>query len=93
MVNIQDGKTITVPVGDGSIEYFYYELGDPAGEPVVFMHTGGAGVSAYQCWRLNLDAVAGGGLPRPRAGLARLWAHFAGQRSGGHGCVPRRPRH
>ncbi len=61
MVNIQDGKTITVPVGDGSIEYFYYELGDSAGEPVVFMHTGGAGVSAYQCWRLNMDAVAEAG--------------------------------
>lgn len=61
MVDIQDGKTVSVPVGDGSIEYFYYELGDPAGEPVVFMHTGGAGVSAYQCWRLNLDAVADAG--------------------------------
>ena len=61
MVNIQDGKTITVSVGDGSIEYFYYELGDPAGDPVVFLHTGGAGVSSYQCWHLNLDAVAEAG--------------------------------
>lgn len=61
MVDINSGKTITVPVGDGSIEYFYYELGDPSGEAVVFMHTGGAGVSAYQCWHLNLDAVAEAG--------------------------------
>ena len=61
MVNIQDGKTVTVSVGDGSIEYFYYELGDPAGDPVVFLHTGGAGVSSYQCWHLNLDAVAEAG--------------------------------
>ena len=61
MVNIQDGKTITVSVGDGSIEYFYYELGDPAGDPVVFLHTGGAGVSSYQCWHLNLEAVAEAG--------------------------------
>ena len=43
------------------MEYFYYDLGDPQGEPVVFLHTGGAGASAYQCWRLNLDAVAKAG--------------------------------
>ena len=61
MVDINDGVRVSVPVGDGSIEYFYYELGDPAGEPVVFMHTGGAGVSAYMCWYLNLDAVANAG--------------------------------
>ena len=61
MVDIDSGRTVTVPVGDGGIEYFYYELGDPSGEPVVFMHTGGAGTSAYQCWRLNLDAVAAAG--------------------------------
>ena len=61
MVDFNAGKTLTVTVGDGSIEYFYYELGDPAGETVVFMHTGGAGTSAYQCWRLNLDAVADAG--------------------------------
>lgn len=61
MVDINSGKTINVTVGDGSIEYFYYELGDPAGDPVVFLHTGGAGVSSYQCWRLNLDAVADAG--------------------------------
>ena len=61
MVDFNSGRTMTVAVGDGSIEYFYYELGDPAGVPVVFMHTGGAGVSAYQCWRLNLDAVAAAG--------------------------------
>ena len=61
MVAIEDGKTISVAVGGGGIEYFYYELGDPAGDPVVFLHTGGAGVSSYQCWRLNLDAVAEAG--------------------------------
>ncbi len=60
-MDINDGVRVSVPVGDGSIEYFYYELGDPAGEPVVFMHTGGAGVSAYMCWYLNLDAVAEAG--------------------------------
>ena len=60
-MDIKDGVRVSVPVGDGSIEYFYYELGDPAGEPVVFMHTGGAGVSAYMCWYLNLDAVANAG--------------------------------
>ena len=61
MVDIKGGKTVTVTAGDGSIEYFYYELGDPSGEPVVFLHTGGAGTSAYQCWRLNLNAVAEAG--------------------------------
>lgn len=58
MVDISDGKAATVKAGDGNIDYYYYELGDPSGDPVVFLHTGGAGVSSYQCWRLNLDAVA-----------------------------------
>ena len=61
MVDINSGRTVTVTAGDAGIEYFYYEMGDPSGEPVVFLHTGGAGTSAYQCWRLNFDAVADAG--------------------------------
>ena len=93
MVNIQDGKTVTVTVGDGSIEYFYYELGDPAGDPVVFLHTGGAGVSSYQCWHLNLDAVAEAGYHVLAVDAPGFGRSSPGNAVEGLAGFPRRPGH
>lgn len=46
------GKTITV---DG-IETYYQDVGD--GQPVIFIHGSGPGVSAWANWRLNLGPIS-----------------------------------
>ena len=64
-MNASDGKTITLAVGNASVETYFYELGSTDGQPVVFMQTGGAGTSAYMCWYRNLEQIADAGLTMP----------------------------
>lgn len=60
-MNIEDGNTITLTVGDSQLRTFYYQTGTPTRGDIVLMHTGGVGVSAYMCWHPTLDALAGEG--------------------------------
>jgi len=60
-MNINDGKTITVRVGDSHIDTFYYQAGEPIHGDLLLMHTGGAGASAFMCWYMNIDALVGAG--------------------------------
>ena len=60
-MDINDGKSIDLNVGGAQVSTYYYEAGKPGGEVVIFLHTGGAGVSAYMCWHQTLDAFASAG--------------------------------
>jgi pimeloyl-ACP methyl ester carboxylesterase len=55
------GKRLDVQVGDSVVRAHYYELGPSDGAPVLFVHTGGAAVSAWMCWYLNLPVFAAAG--------------------------------
>jgi 2-hydroxy-6-oxonona-2,4-dienedioate hydrolase len=61
MTKINDGKLTTIKVGDASVDTFYYQVGDPVRGDLILMHTGGAGVSSFMCWYLNIDAFAEAG--------------------------------
>ena len=60
-MNINDGKSIDLNAGGQQVSTYYYEYGPSNGEAVIFLHTGGAGVSAYMCWHQTLDAFAEAG--------------------------------
>jgi 2-hydroxy-6-oxonona-2,4-dienedioate hydrolase len=57
-MDINDGKFIDLVVGVAQVSTYYYEAGNPGRETSIFVHTGGAGVSAYMCWNQTLDAFA-----------------------------------
>ena len=69
-----EGITRVITCGDAQVQARYHELGDPAGKPVLFVHTGGAAVSAWMCWYKNLQAFADALQPGGRIALVDLYA-------------------
>ncbi len=61
MITMGDGKYADVPIGERTLRTHYFELGQAGGQDLVLMHTGGVGVSAYMCWRQNLETFARAG--------------------------------
>src|SRR5688572_27567048 len=61
MADIDPGKQIELSVGESRLAVNYHEMGPVDGEPIVFVHTGGAAVSAWMCWHLTLPFFAEAG--------------------------------
>ena len=60
-MNIDDGRFVDLSVDGKKVSTYYYQSGNPDGEVVIFLHTGGAGVSAYMCWHQTFDRFAEAG--------------------------------
>lgn len=60
-MDINDGVFIDLEVDGTRSSTYYYEAGKPEGQAAIFLHTGGAGVSAFMCWHQTLDAFAEAG--------------------------------
>ena len=60
-MNIHDGKFVDLLVAGKKASTYYYQSGNPDGETVIFLHTGGAGVSAFMCWHKTFDTFAEAG--------------------------------
>ena len=60
-MNINDGKFVDLVVAGNQVSTYYYQSGDPSGEVVIFLHTGGAGASAFMCWHQTFDKFAEAG--------------------------------
>ena len=60
-MDINDGEFIHLDVGGAKVSTYFYEAGSLDCEAIIFLHTGGAGVSAYMCWHQTLDAFAEAG--------------------------------
>ena len=58
---MNDGKFVDLVVDGNKASTYYYQSGDPSGEVVIFLHTGGAGVSAFMCWHQTFDKIAEAG--------------------------------
>ena len=61
MAAMDAGKQIQLSVGDSRVDAKYHEMGPANGEPIVFVHTGGAAVSGWMCWHLTLPFFAEAG--------------------------------
>ena len=61
MSEVDPGTNLTLSIGGSTVDAHYHELGPANGEPIVFVHTGGAAVSAWMCWHLTLPFFAGAG--------------------------------
>jgi pimeloyl-ACP methyl ester carboxylesterase len=61
MAAIDPGKQVQLSIGESRIEAKYHQMGPADGEPIVFVHTGGAAVSGWMCWRLTLPFFAEAG--------------------------------
>ena len=60
-MDINDGVFIDLEVDGTRGSTYYYEAGEQGGDAVIFLHTGGAGVSAFMCWHQTFDAFAEAG--------------------------------
>lgn len=54
-------RFLDLNVGEARLRAHYHDLGPADGVPVLFVHTGGAAVSAWMCWYRNLEAFANAG--------------------------------
>ena len=61
MVNMSNGKFVTLGVGGAQVKTHYHEAGAAGRDAVLFVKTGGAATTAYMCWYLNMPAFAEGG--------------------------------
>jgi pimeloyl-ACP methyl ester carboxylesterase len=61
MPDTDAGKFIEAKAGASALRIHYHEMGPADGPPIVFVHTGGAAVSAWMCWHSTLPAFAAAG--------------------------------
>jgi pimeloyl-ACP methyl ester carboxylesterase len=61
MPEIDPGKLIDASAGESRLRIHYHEMGPTNGAPIIFVHTGGAAVSAWMCWHPTLPVFAAAG--------------------------------